>query len=168
MSSLDFSASEQKIKRLRNINYFILSAFVFLFYFIYERTLAAAWPGLSGYPLVSLCIFFEVTFVVAVRKIYMNYAKTLRYVVADEGLCHHIWNSEVFYPWKDFCRARTDTSVLMAFCSVRFQMKNGQNILLDQKIDGIGRLTHEVLLHIKDHAELENGLLERINLMRNL
>ncbi len=135
----------------------LLFLLIFCFYFIYDYVMTPAIPWLKGAPLIAIFLFLEVVMIVAVRWGCRKYRSSVTYVVTPQALEIHTGKNKTVLKWKEFEKAFTLKVQLFERSPVTYTVR-GKRFSPSQYLDEIWELNRDIVSHIRDHAEIEEGL----------
>lgn len=151
-------------KRFLKLKYLcvIVNAFVVAaFYFIYRYLLEDAFPDLVNAPLAVVFLAVGAVVVKITLWVAEKYASGISYRVTEDGLIVVRGRLEELLPWDSFTAAKLQSYQFQGVFPVEFHLGK-RHLILDQYIDELCRLTGLILDRIRDHAEIDPAVEQRV------
>ncbi len=149
-----------RFSRFRNLCMAIVAVMVFGFYFIYDYI----YGELESWDPKRMAVVFLITGIILVLLVGIFFTRmknSMYYRLTANALEFSCWGRSVRYPYSDFVKAWYRFSGPFDTLPIVFQLRNKRTMELNQYIAGLPDLTLGLLERIQDHADLEEGLMDR-------
>ena len=149
----------RRLSKYKYLGVAVNSSIVFAFYFIYRYLFEASFPNFVGLPL--FLIFATFSFVVGRVTLWCfnKYTAGVSYQLTQDGLLVKTGKLEKIYHWADFRSVKLRDGSFQNVFPVEFQIGD-ESVMLNQHLDGLCLLTHEIFLRIQDHVSLDPELVQ--------
>ena len=157
----------KRFEKLRNATLFVCMILVFLFYFIYRWLLLEKYPNFVGAPLITIFILVGVLIWVGVDWACDKIKAHIRYEVAPDALVVGKGKTLHRFPYTSFEKVEFDGFRYRSQLPVIFYI-DGKQLTLNQYVDDIFELAHQILVRLDPAIPVDPKLIERIEVFRDI
>lgn len=157
----------RRLRRLRNFAYILLTAEIVFFYLVYLYILAESYPQLAGNFLLFVFFLIEAVVMLLTRLLFRKIEEKFSCTVSDAGVTITNFLGSLTMPWADFTSAHTMVLGGRNPCPI-YYMVAGKKFMPNQYYADLAILNTMILDHIRDHAEIEDGLEKALEAYRAL
>lgn len=138
-----------------------------VFYFIYQFIFSAIVPALVGAPLAIAFLTADGLLIALDFFAVKKYRSQTWYQITADALEHVQGKRTTRYPWNAFSSVFYGRIRPGVLCPVTFVV-NGREMILNQYTQSLFSLAADITRSIEPYAEVESGLLERLECMSEL
>jgi len=157
----------RRFDRLRNASLLICEVLVFVFYFIYGLTFKDLIPALMGAPLIILFIVIAVAVWRGVEWVWDRTKANVRYEVCPDALEIGTGKTLQRFPYTSFQKVEFNGFRYRDILPVIFYI-DGKKLTLNQYVDDIYELTHQILIRLDPSVPVDPKLIERVDIFREI
>lgn len=157
----------RRLRRLRNFAYLLLTAEIVFFYLVYLYILAESYPQYAGNFLLAVFFAIEAVVMLLTRLLFNKIEQKFSCTVSDSGVTVTNFLGTLTMPWADFESAHTMILGGRNPCPI-YYMVAGKKFMPNQYYADLAILNTMIIDHIRDHAQLEEGIDSKLEAYRAL